>query len=144
MKCANLTTRAKILCEWMSREGKWMSGATAGSVTGTQDWTNFDTVVEAPAGGRSLHFDLLTSEPNEGTVWYDDITMTREKSGFPPPQPPRITAGTPAGQEGCLLVTCDPKSLTEGALQLLVYCEDKPLSQVQTPLPVGVVDLEEG
>ncbi|MBU0610384.1 MAG: DUF4091 domain-containing protein, partial [Armatimonadetes bacterium] len=144
IKCENLGTNASILCEWMSRDGKWMSGTTAGSVTGTQDWTHFDTVVEAPTGARSIHLDLLTGDVNDGTVWFDDITMTREKSGFPPPRPPKITAQTPAGQEGCLLVKCDPQSLTAGALQLLVYCEEKPLAQVKTPLPVGVVDLDEG
>ncbi len=144
IRCENLTTNATILCEWMSKENKWLRGDQAGSVTGTQDWKQFDTVVEAPKEARSVHFDLLTSEPNNGTVWFDDLAMVREKTGYPSPRPPQISAETPAGQEGCLLVKCDPKSLTEGALQLLVYCEEKPLAQVRTPLPAGVVDLVEG
>jgi len=144
MKCENLTTQAKILCEWMSKDNKWLSGTDGGVITGTQDWTKFDTVVEAPREARSVHFDLLTGDVNNGTVWFDDLAMVREKSGFPAPQPPQITAETPPGQEGCLLVTCDPQSLTAGALQLLVYCEEKPLAQVKTPLPTGVIDLEEG
>ncbi|MCE5240356.1 DUF4091 domain-containing protein [bacterium] len=143
IKCENLTTHATILCEWMSKENKWLRGDQAGSVTGTQDWKQFDTVVEAPKEARSVHLDLLTGEPNNGTAWFDDLAMAREKTGYPSPQPPQISAETPPGQEGCLQVTCDPESLTEGALQLLVYCEEKPLAQVQTPLPQGVLDLDE-
>jgi len=144
MKCADLGTNATILCEWMSKDNKWLRGDQAGSVTGTQDWQQFDTIVEAPLDARSVHLDLLTGDVNNGTVWFDEISMTREKSGFPAPQPPKITAATPAGQEGCLLVTCDPKSLTAGAMQLLVYCEEQPLAKIKQPLPVGVIDLDDG
>jgi hypothetical protein len=144
IRCENLTTNATILCEWMSKDGKWLRGDQAGSVTGTQDLKQFDTVVQVPREARSVHFDLLTSEPNNGTAWFDDLAMVREKSGFPTPQPPQITAETPAEREGCLQIKCDPKSLTEGALQLLVYCEEQPLAQVKTPLPMGVLDLDEG
>lgn len=144
MKCENLgSAQAKILCEWMSRDNKWLSGTDAGVISGTRDWTFFDAIVEAPAEARAVHFDLLTTDVNEGIVLFDDITMTREKSGFPPPQPPRITAETPPGQEGCLQISWDLQSLTQGAVQLLVYCEEKPLSQVPTPLPAGILDIDD-
>lgn len=143
LKCEGLdNTGASILCEWMSADGKWLRGDTAGSVTGTTDWKAFDTVVEAPEGARSVHFDLLTGEPNSGTAWFDDISMSRVPAGLPKPQAPVIHAQTPAGGEGCLQVTWDPKALSPGAVRVLVYCEDTPLTA--TAVPVATADGEAG
>ncbi|MEI6502959.1 MAG: glycoside hydrolase domain-containing protein, partial [Armatimonadota bacterium] len=71
---------------------------------------------------------------NNGTAWFDDLAMTRVKSGLPTPQPPAVKVETPAGAEGCLQVTWDPKTLTAGAMRVLVYCEEKPLAAAAMPV----------
>ena len=48
------------------------------------------------------------------------------KAGLPAPQPPLIKAETAPGTEGALQVTWDPKTLSPGAVRVLVFCEDKP------------------
>ncbi len=131
---------AGILCEWMSREDKWLSGDRAATITGTQDWQRFETVVTAPDEARSVHFDLLTTVPNHGTVWFDDLEFVRVPSDLPAPEAPEITVETPAGAEGCLQVAWDPQRLTRGAMQLLVYCETKPLAEVTPLIPRAVLD----
>lgn len=134
IKCEKLdTTTATVLCEWMSGADKWLRGDNAASITGTTDWKAFDAVVEAPEEARAVHLDLLTSDVNNGTAWFDDLAMTRVKSGLPAPQPPAVRAETPAGAEGCLQVTWDPKALTAGAMRVLVYCEEKPLTAGAMP-----------
>lgn len=143
LKCEGLdTTGASVLCEWMDAHDKWMSGDTAVSVTGTTDWKAFDATVQAPEGARSVHFDLLTGEPNSGTAWFDDIAVSRVPAGLPTPQPPVVQARTPAGGEGCLELTWDPKALTAGAMRVLVYCEEKPLTA--TAMPVLMADSAAG
>lgn len=145
LKCEGLdSTGASILCEWMSKDNKWLRGDTAGSVTGTTDWKHFETVVEAPAEARNVHLDLLTSEPNNGTVWFDDIAMARVPSNQPPPPTPKLTIGTAAGSEGSLQLTWDPKTVAPGTVRLLVYCSEKPLAQTKPLVPAALLDAETG
>lgn len=143
IKCEGLEgVNASVLCEWMSADNQWMRGDTAASATGTTDWKAFDTTVEAPEGARSIHFDLLTSEPNNGSAWFDDIAVARVPAGLPKPQPPVIKAQTAPGAEASLQVTWDPKALSPGAVRVLVYCEEKPLTA--NAVPVAAADSASG
>ncbi|MBM4079728.1 MAG: DUF4091 domain-containing protein, partial [Planctomycetes bacterium] len=143
IKCENLEAgHAGVLAEWMDRQNKWMRGDWAVQVSGTQDWKRFEAVVEAPAGTRSVHFDLITTEPNNGTVWFDDVEFQRLPSALPTPQAPSVAASTPAGRERCLEVTWDPKTLINGTVRLLIYCE--PEAKFQDALPRVVADSEDG
>lgn len=145
IKCEGLNAGdAGILCEWMSREDKWLSGERAATIRGTQDWQRFETVVTAPDEARSIHFDLLTTDPNDGTVWFDDLELVRVPSNLPEPQAPEITVETPPGAEGCLQVSWDPQRLTRGAMQLLVYCEPRPLAEVTPLMPRALLDAADG
>ena len=135
IKCEKIEAgRAGVLLEWMGRESKWLRGDWAVHVTGTSDWQPFDATLEAPSGTRAVHVDLITDQPNHGTVWFDDVRWERLESDFPDPQPPKIGAATPAGQEGCVEVTWDPQLLAPGAYRLLVYCDsDAGAGGVVTP-----------
>jgi len=132
---------AGVLLEWMDRKGKWMRGDSAVRVRGDCPWKRFETVVEAPRGTRSIHFDLLTLAPNRGTVWFDDIRIERLKQGLPPPSPPRITAAAPDGDEGSLKVAWSEKNLSPGCIRLIVYCADsREQFKAASALPSAVFD----
>lgn len=124
IRCQNLAgVEAKVLCEWMGHDNKWLRGDAVGAVTGDADWTYFDTVVEAADGTRSIHFDLLTTGPNDGTAWFDDLTMERLPGDLPVPAAPSIAVAAPEGDEGCLAVSWDPEQLTRGVVRLLLYAD---------------------
>ncbi|HQK94700.1 MAG TPA: DUF4091 domain-containing protein [Armatimonadota bacterium] len=144
LKCEGLEAgQAGVLAEWMDGKGTWLRGDWAAAVTGTRDWQAFDTTVEAPATTRSVHIDLITTEPNDGTVWFDDITFERIASNLLKPNPPVIAAETPEGAEGCLKVTWDPASLEDGVIRLVLYCVQRGDDGEQA-LPRGVADAESG
>jgi hypothetical protein len=145
IKCEKIDAgQAGVLLEWIDAKGKWMRGDWAVHVSGTQDWKRFDAVLEAPPRTRSVHFDLITTEPTHGTVWFDQIEMTRLPSDMPAPQAPKIRAGTPPGQEGCLEVTWDPEQLTTGTCRMMIFCA--PASDTEPPrmMPIAVADSEDG
>lgn len=143
IRCENLQPgRAGVLMEWIDRDNEWMSGDWAVEVSGDQDWMAFDTVLEAPHRTRSIRFFLLTSDPNDGTVWFDDITLERLPSDLPTPVAPVIRAETPEGHDGCLEVTWAPDALGEGVVRVMVYCE--PVPEFDEALPRAVFDAEEG
>jgi hypothetical protein len=145
IKCENMTgAEAQIIVEWIGKENKWLSGEAVGKLSGTQDWQHFEATVEPPKGTRSVHVDLLTTAPNNGTAWFDDIQFERVKSGLPAPQAPTITAETPAGEDGCLQVAWDAAKLSEGTVRLMVYCEEKPPAEMKGALPVAVLDADDG
>ena len=145
IKCERLTDgQATVLAEWMSGDNTWISGTPAASARGTADWRRFETVVEAPDKTRSVHFDLLTSEPNSGVAWFDELEMVRIAGDVPKPQAPALQAETPEGQEGCLRVSWDPGALVQATVRIMVYCEaDEPRS-VGKVLPTAVFDADEG
>ena len=128
IKCEKLEqTDATVLCEWMSDDNKWMSGDTAGLRHRHHGLEGVRHRRRGPRWCRARSISIcLTGDVNNGTVWFDDIAMVRVKSGLPAPQPPLIKAETAPGTEGCLQVTWDPKTLSPGAVRVLVFCEDKP------------------
>lgn len=143
IRCEGLDAgKAGVLLEWMDRQNKWLRGDWAVQVSGTREWQRFEAVVEAHPQTRSVHFDLITTEPNNGTVWFDDIACERLPSGFPEPEPPRVKAETPEGADGCLQVVWEPERLSRGVVRVLVYCEEKPPGPGSIPVAVG--DAEDG
>jgi hypothetical protein len=144
IKCEKVEAgQAGVLLEWMGRESKWLRGDWAVHVTGTADWQSFDATLEAPSGTRSVHFDLITDQPNHGTVWFDDVRWERLESSFPDPQPPTISATAPAGRDGCVEVTWDPQLHTPGTCRLLIYC-DSGASAGGVAIPRATPDSDEG
>ena len=145
IKCDGLdAASAVILAEWIGRDGTWLRGDTVGKVTGTQDWQHVEATLEPPPGTRSVHLDLLTTDANHGTAWFDDVTLERIPSEGPAPRPPVLTAATPEGREGCLQATWDAGSLGDQAVRLLVYCEPKPLDRIADLVPRTVADADAG
>ena len=144
IRCENMgKSGAGVLLEWLDRNNTWMSGSTVIRIQGDTPWKHFDTVVDAPPGTRSIHFDLLSFDANRGTVWYDDITLERLKQGLPPPTPPVIRAWTPTGEEGCLAVAWEEKTLAPGCVRLLVYAEPA-TTDLKNALPRAVLDTGAG
>ena len=135
LKCENLgNASADVLVEFVAEGGKWLSGTGLGGVTDTRDWTRLEKEIEVPAEAESIHFDLLTNSPNNGTVWWSDLSMTAAVE--PNSQPPHLTfTAQPApGEEGAVLVKWladDPTKL----LRVWVLCEPKPFQKVGRLMP---------
>ncbi len=143
IRCKNMgKSQAGVLLEWLDRKNRWMRGDHAVRVQGDTPWKHFDAVIPAPPGTRSLHFDLLTYQPNHGAVWFDDIRLERLKQGLPRPAPPRITAITPPGETGCLEIRWNEKTLSPGCIRLLVYCA--PAGAPSPAVPRAVLDTGTG
>lgn len=129
-----------VLCEWLDRANTWMRGDRAGAVTGSAGWTRVETVVTAPAGTRSVHFDLLTSAPNSGRVWFDDIEMERLPGpGTPPPAP--VLSAAVGDETGSVQVTWDPAALAPAAVRVLLRCGDRGATD---SLPCTIADAAAG
>jgi endoglucanase len=55
---------------------EWISNAPEGEkLSGSQDWSSFDSQITIPRGVSSLSL-LLRSEQNTGTAWFDDVQLT--------------------------------------------------------------------
>ncbi len=145
IKCQGIDAgAAEVLVEWISYDGKWIRGETAVKVSGDTDWQHFDVTVTAPPATRRVHFDLLTTEPNNGVAWFDDITFQRVPSEGEPPRPPTIAAECPDGAEGCLRVTWQSSSLSPSAVRLLIYCEPRQFNSRDGLIPKAVADTLDG
>ena len=136
--------KAGVLAEWLDGKTKWMRGDWAVEISGTQDWQRFEQTLEAPAGTRSVHFDLITTEPNQGIVWFDDIRFERIPAEGSPPQAPELHAATAEGAEGCLTVRWDPEKLGEAVVHLLIVCEESQTANLAGALPATVADADSG
>lgn len=145
IKCEQLEAgQAGVLVEWFDGQAKYLRGDWAAKVSGTQDWRQFETVIEAPPGARSVHFDLITTEPNHGTAWFDDLEFARLPSAAPPPTAPTISAITPKDRDGCLELTWDPQKLSDKTVRLLVYCEPGALQKLDDRTPRTVFEADAG
>jgi len=133
------TAEGVVLCEWLDRKNTWMRGDHAGRITGTAEWTRFETTVTAPSGTRSIHFDLLTSAPNSGRVWFDDIAMERLPGPGTPPGTPSLAAKP--GAAGAVVVTWDPAALAPAAVRLML-CGHEP--GASAGLPWAIADAAAG
>lgn len=142
VKCAGLgDVTGGVLVEWLAAD-KYLSGTSVIKLNGDADWTRFDTVVTAPATTRIVHFDLLTDAPNDGTIWFDEVTMTRIPSDGPPPPAPVLAAESPAGAEQCLRVSWDPTGL-DTLVRLLFYVRPRS-DEAFGAVPYAVADAATG
>ena len=91
-----------------------------------------------------MHLDLLTTVPNSGVVWFDRIEFERIASNLPEPVAPDLKAETPAGQDGCLEVTWDPATLTDGTVRLIIRCTPAATRPAPESLPKAVVNPDTG
>ena len=61
---------------------KWIRCDTIGNLQGTNDWTKVSKIITTPSDSAfDEHFEISVStlEPNTGLVWFDDISLTKEK-----------------------------------------------------------------
>lgn len=137
LKCENLgEAQASILVEFIDKEGKWFEGITAGSVSGTSDWTFIEKEIEFPQQTAWVHFDLLTSSPNEGSAWFDAIelvpslTSTKMPLVEVAPQPSNLDELSLSWRVG------DPA----GVKEYEIYIEPRPFKSIKSLTPKGVVD----
>lgn len=145
IKCENIAAgQAGVLAEWIAGDGKWLRGDWAVQVTGTADWQRFEADLEAPPGTRRVHLDLLTTEPNEGIVWFDDILMERVPGTYPPPRAPEIRAESAAGTDGSLKLSWDKEALGPNVIWLFIYCDRQPLRNWQNLTPKAILDADKG
>jgi len=140
LKCTGMGEVAGgVLVEWIAAENQYLTGRSVIKIKGDTDWTPFDVEVTAPPTTRAVHFDLLTDAPNTGTIWFDEVTMTRIPSDGPPPAAPVLTAASPDGAEACLRVTWSADGL-DSVVRLLLYVGREPLAPGGDMLPFAVAD----
>ena len=78
LKCSGISgADARLAVEWFNSAGTWIGYSFVGSVTGTADWTYHYATVSAPAGTWRAKVTLYTTDANNGTAWFDDVTFAR-------------------------------------------------------------------
>jgi len=139
LRCENLKGYARIFVEFIDAEGKWLAGVVVGEVTGTTDWTFVSKEVTMPTDAVVFRVDLLTTEPNEGVAWFDEISVIPilPPSDGKPPKPPKFQAEPVEGEEGALRLTWEQP---EGdAIAFQVFAEPKPFKSADGLNPKAIL-----
>ncbi|MCX7968195.1 MAG: hypothetical protein N3B10_06855, partial [Armatimonadetes bacterium] len=139
LKCENLKGHAWIFIEFIDAQGKWLAGVVVGEVTGTTDWTFVSKEVTMPPDAVVFRVDLLTTEPNNGIAWFDDISVVPllPPSDGKPPAPPKFQVKPIEGEDGALQINWDLPS--EDVIAVQIFVEPKPFSSVDNLMPRAVL-----
>jgi hypothetical protein len=71
------TGASQIALSWFDINDKWLGGVSSPSlVDGTTDWMKLSVDGPAPAGSASMQVHLKSGD-NDGTVWFDDVAVSR-------------------------------------------------------------------
>ncbi len=140
LRCENLKGAARIFVEFIAADGKWLKGIVVGEVTGTTDWTFFSKEVEMPPDAEVLRVDLLTTEPNSGFAWFDDVSVVPvlPPSDGKPPNPLKFQVASVAGEEGALKVEWEPPT-EKDIVAIQLFSEPKPFSKVDGLSPRAIL-----
>lgn len=137
MKCENLgNAQASILVEFIDKEGKWFEGITAGSLSGTSDWTLVEKEIVFPPQTVEVHFDLLTSSPNDGIAWFDAIELLPTSIPSQIPSPKVSFEPSNWGEISLRWEVEDPS----GIKGYEIYIEPHPFQSLKNLTPKGTVD----
>lgn len=137
LKCENLgDANASILVEFLDKDRKWFQGITAGSVSGTTDWTRIEKDITFPPETVWVHFDLLTSAPNNGAAWFDEIELIPQPTGVPLLSAWVIQKPADAGEVRLKWKVTD----STGIAQYEIYVEPQPFTSLKGLHPKAVMD----
>lgn len=131
---------AKILVEFMDKDGKWICGTPVGNVSGTADWTHVSGPVTAPKNAHTCHLDLLTTTPNQGTAWFDDIVMQYAPPDNLPPRPVPFQVNAKPANGGAVSVTWQPVDDAAGICRYDIYVEKDRFASIAQLSPKVSVD----
>jgi hypothetical protein len=71
------TGTTQIALSWFDKNGRWLGGTSSAWLpTGTTEWTKLSVDATAPAGVASLQIHMK-SGANTGTVWFDDVAVSK-------------------------------------------------------------------
>jgi hypothetical protein len=56
---------------------KFLGGTTIGKIKETAEWTRVGGIVVIPAECKKVLVEVLTTSPNRGTAWFDDISLIK-------------------------------------------------------------------
>lgn len=136
LRCEGLEgVTATLLLEFKTREGAWISGIPVGSVTGTAEWTQVETRFRPPEGAVTVSIDLLTSAPNSGTVWFDDLELLDTTTDSQPPAAIDFTCETPEGMSGALRLDWSASPRPDDIARYRVYLSDQRIGSIVGLLP---------
>lgn len=137
LKCENLgDANASILVEFLDKDHKWFQGITAGSVSGTTDWTRVEKEIPFPTNAVWIHFDLLTSAPNSGLAWFDEIELSPVATEAPLPTVSVTQQPSNAGEVALAWAVTE----AVGIEKYEVYVEPRPFKSLKALRPQAVVD----
>lgn len=136
LRCEGLEgAQATILLEWKDVAGKWLGGLPVGSVTGTSDWTRVEIAFEPPPEAHTVSIDCLTSGPNTGAAWFDDLSLTDTTTDTEAPGPVSFTVSSPAGESGAVLVDWSGWTAERDVARYRAYVSEQPFRSVQGLAP---------
>ncbi|MFA0764831.1 MAG: hypothetical protein XFASWVDF_002575, partial [Candidatus Fervidibacter sp.] len=139
LRCENLKGYARIFVEFIDAEGKWLAGVVVGEVTGTTDWTFVSKEVTMPPEAAVFRVDLLTTNPNDGVAWFDEISVVPvlPPSDGKPPKAPKFRVEPVEGEEGTLRLTWEPPE--DDVIAFQVFAEPKPFKSVEGLNPKAIL-----
>ncbi|NLC58536.1 MAG: DUF4091 domain-containing protein [Armatimonadetes bacterium] len=131
---------AYLLAEFKANDGTYLGGQAVAGVTGTTDWTYLSGEVTAPPGTRMICIDLLTSNPNNGVAWFDDISLEDVTRDTEPPAP--VSFKPAPANAGCLALRWDRKRAEEDVVRYEVFVSEQPFRTTTGMFPRASFDAE--
>ena len=89
VRCEGLgEVEAAIQAEWIGEGNEYLGASRAGGVRGDADWTRVSGDLTPPEGAVLARVECLTTAPNTGRAWFDDVRLVSLAGGDGTPPPP--------------------------------------------------------
>lgn len=137
IRCEGLGDAAAVIqVEWNGDDG-WISASPVGSVVGDADWTFVEAIVEAPYEATSAYVETLTSAPNSGRAWFDDISFVAPVADDVPPGPVVARQAQHAGGRGVVAVEWSDYDAAPDVVEYWVFISEQPFTDVTGLIPAA-------
>lgn len=140
IRCQGLgDAEAVIQVEWIGQQG-WISASPMGSVRGDSDWTLVQATVEAPYEAISAYLEVLTTAPNSGVAWFDDLSFVDLTTDSTPPGPVPVREAETGSGPGVLAIEWRGYDPDPDVAAYQVFVLEEPFTNVSGMVPSASVN----
>lgn len=139
IRCEGLEgAEAIVNVEWKTGDSTYLGGERIGGVTGTTDWTDVTRTVTAPVDAETVFVEVMTTAPNSGPAWFDDISFEDTTTDDIPPGPVAFEVTSPDGASGTIRLDFAAATVDADAARFEAFVEPEPFATTGGLRPRGV------